>query len=71
MLCPRLAQALFARLGAKPGGLLVVSAQEELDLGGADIRAGDAISAGGRWFARAECVPTWWHFHFECTGEPA
>ena len=70
MHCPRLAQALFTRLGAKSGGLLVVSAQEELDLGGADIRAGDAISAGGKWFARAECVPTWWHFHFECTGEP-
>ena len=68
--CPRLAQALFARLGAKPGGMLVFSAQEELDLGGADIRAGDAISSGGRWFARAECAPTWWHFHFECTGEP-
>ena len=70
MHCPRLAQALFTRLGAKSGGLLVVSAQEELDLGGADIRAGDAISAGGKWFARAECVPSWWHFHFECTGEP-
>ena len=70
MPCPRLAQMLSARLGATLGESLVVSAQEELDLGGADIRAGDAISAGGRWFTRAECAPTWWHFHFECTGEP-
>jgi hypothetical protein len=70
MPCPRLAMILSERLGEKPGEMLVVSAQEESELGGAEVRAGDAIVAGGRWFARAECVPTWWHFQFECTGEP-
>jgi ribonuclease HI len=70
ILRPRLAQLLSARLGTKAGEMLGVSAQEELDLGGADVQAGDAISAGGRWFSRAACIPTWWHFQFECTGPP-
>ena len=70
ILRPRLAQLLSARLGTKPGEMFVASVQEELDMGGADVQAGDTISAGGRWFARAECKPTWWHFQFECTGPP-
>ena len=68
--CPRLAKLLLARFGSKSGEIEVVSSHEEEVLGGADIRAGSVIWAGGRWFARAECSPTWWHFHFECTGEP-
>jgi hypothetical protein len=68
--CPRLAKLLLARFGSKFGEIEVVPSHEEEVLGGADIRAGSVIWAGGRWFARAECSPTWWHFHFECTGEP-
>ena len=70
VVCPRIARLLSARIRANSEELLVVSAQEELDLGGADVQAGDAISAGGRWFARAEHTPSWWHFQFECTGPP-
>jgi hypothetical protein len=69
--CPRLARRLLAHFGDKFGEMkVVVSSQEEELLGGADIRAGSAIWAGGRWFARSECLPTWWHFQFECMGEP-
>ena len=68
--CPRMARLLLGRLGNTFGDMVVVSAQEEETSGGADIKAGSVIWADGRWFARAECAPTWWHFHFECTGEP-
>jgi hypothetical protein len=66
-----LANMLRIRLEDKRiGEVLLVSSQEELDLGGAEIMAGDVLCSGGRWFARAECSPSWWHFQFECTGEP-
>ena len=66
----RFANMLRARLGGKRiGEVLLVSAQEEIDLGGAEVKAGDVLWAGERWFTRAECGPSWWHFHFECTGE--
>jgi ribonuclease HI len=69
--CSRLAQRLLAHFGNKFGEKeVVISSHEEEALGGSDIRAGSAIWAGGRWFARSECSPTWWHFQFECTGEP-
>ena len=66
----RFANMLRTRLGDKMSGeVLLVSLQEEIDLGGAEVKAGDVLLAGGRWFARAECAPSWWHFQFECTGE--
>ena len=68
--CPRMARLLLDRFGNKFGDMMVVSSHEEETFGGADIKAGSVIWADGRWFARAECAPTWWHFHFECTGEP-
>lgn len=67
---PRLAALLRTRLGGQLGEVCAVSEQEEFEHGGAEVRSGDAIRDGERWFTRAECVPTWWHFHFECEGDP-
>ena len=67
---PRLASLVSARLGTQPGATCIVTSQEQLDLGGDAVRAGDVTGWQGRWFARAECIPTWWHFQFECAGVP-
>ena len=67
---PRLAAFLLTRLGGRLSEVCVVSEQEDTEHGGAEVRSGDAIRDGERWFARAECAPTWWHFHFECVGDP-
>ena len=67
---PRLARRVASALGARPGATCVISAQEQLDLGGDEAKAGDVIGWQGRWFALTECAPTWWHFQFECTGAP-
>ena len=67
---PRLASLVATRLGTQPGATCMVTSQEQLDLGGDVVRAGDVTGWQGRWFARVECIPTWWHFQFECTGAP-
>jgi ribonuclease HI len=67
---PRLATLVATTLGAQPGAKCLISAQDQQALGGDAVQAGDAIGVRGRWFARAERPPTWWHFHFECTGAP-
>ena len=67
----RLAALLRTRLqGARLGEICVVSELEDSEYGGAEVRSGDAICDGEKWFSRAECAPTWWHFHFECVGDP-
>ena len=67
---PKLAHLVASALGNQPGATCEVSAQDQLDSGGDEVKAGDAICFQGRWFARAERPPTWWHFQFECTGAP-
>ena len=67
---PELANLVTTRMGAQPGATCLISAQDQLALGGAEVQVGDAIGCRGRWFARAERPPTWWHFQFECTGAP-
>jgi ribonuclease HI len=67
---PRLAALLRARLGGRLGEICAVSEHEESECDGEEVRSGDVIRDGERWFARAECAPTWWHFHFECVGDP-
>ena len=66
MIAQGLANMLRTRLEDKRIGEVLL----EIDLGGAEIMAGDVLCSRGRWFARAECLPSWWHFQFECTGEP-
>jgi ribonuclease HI len=67
---PRLAAILRTRLEKELGEVCTISDQEESEYDGAEVGSGDAIRDGQRWFARAECAPTWWHFHFECVGDP-
>ena len=71
MINPRLAAFLRTRLqGARLGEVCAVSELEGSEYGGAEVRSGDVVRDGEKWFARAECAPTWWHFHFECVGDP-
>jgi ribonuclease HI len=67
---PRLANLIATTLGAQPGATCAVAQQDNLELGGDAVKAGDAIGWQGRWFALVERSPTWWHFQFECTGAP-
>ena len=65
---PRLATLIATILDAQSGATCLISEQEQQDLGGDAVQVGEAIGWRGRWFARAERPPTWWHFHFECAG---
>jgi ribonuclease HI len=65
---PRLATLIATMLDAQSGATCLISEQEQQDLGGDAVQVGEAIGWRGRWFARAERPPTWWHFHFECVG---
>jgi len=67
---PQLATLVAATLDVQSGEKCLISAQDQQALGGEAVQVGDAIEWRGRWFARAERSPTWWHFHFECTGAP-
>ena len=66
----QLANHLEMRMAERGGSTVELLQEEEKELGAEDVTYNEAIrSRNGRWFARDACKPSWWHFHFECTGE--
>ena len=64
-----LASYFETHASGKKGERLTLSPAQEKELGADEISSADVVrTRGGRWFGRDACAPTWWHFHFECTG---
>ena len=64
-----LASHFETHASGEKGERLTLSPVQEKELGAEEISSADVVSTrGGRWFGRDACAPTWWHFHFECTG---